>query len=336
MLGAYRFFLALMVVAQHSGGAWGVGAGGFAVFAFFVLSGYLMTHVMHGTYGYTAGGFAKYAVNRLLRIYPLYWLACVLAFAILFFLCDTTIARIAGGMGAPNSPENLLSNILIVVSQKTWPLLIPPAWTLAVELMFYLLIGLGISKTTTATVIWFGFGVIYALTVNVMNMGGDFTYFSPLSASLPFSVGALIFHFRGRAEKLPNVLRSPYACLLLGVLQLLLWLTSRAAGEAVRYEIFLYISIALNALTLAALLRLKPSALFSAKMDAHLGKLSYPIYLTHTAITVLVADLLAFEHQSALLLLIVTPCTIGISLLLAWLVEDPIDRMRNRFKKNSA
>ena len=103
-----------------------------------------------------------------------------------------------------------------------------------------------------------------------------------------------------------------------------------------RYEIFLYISIALNALTLAALLRLKPSALLSAKRDAHLGKLSYPIYLTHTAITVWVADLLAFEHQSALLLLIVTPCTIGISLLLAWLVEDPIDRMRNRFRKNAA
>ena len=209
MLGAYRFFLALMVVAQHSGGAWGVGAGGFAVFAFFVLSGYLMTHIMHGTYGYTAGGFAKYSVNRLLRIYPLYWLACVIAFVILFSVDDATIARIAGGMGIPNSPKNLLSNIFIVVSSRTWPLLIPPAWTLAVELIFYLLIGLGVSKTAIATAIWFGISVIYALTANVMNLGGDFTYFSPLSASLPFSVGALVFHFRGGAEKTAECAAKP-------------------------------------------------------------------------------------------------------------------------------
>lgn len=334
MLGAYRFFLAWMVVAQHSGGA--QGAGGFAVFAFFVLSGYLMTHIMHGTYGYTAGGLAKFSANRLLRIYPLYWLASALAFVVALASSAETMARIGGGMGIPTSAEHLLANALILVSQETCPLLIPPAWTLAVELLFYLLIGLGISRTATGTVLWFGLGVVYAAAAHVMKLGGDFTYFSPLAASLPFSVGALVFHFQGGFDKLPSVLRSPFGCLGLVLMQLLLWWVSQALGEVVRYEIFLYASIALNALTLAALLRLKPGAVLNAKRDAGLGKLSYPIYLTHTAITVLVADLLSFEHASVLLLLLVAPCTVGMSLLLAGWVEAPIDRIRHRFRTRAA
>lgn len=334
MLGAYRFFLALMVVAQHAGGA--RGAGGFAVFAFFVLSGYLMTHVMHGTYGYTLGGFANFAVNRFLRIYPLYWLACLLAVAILFTANNETVARVAGGMGIPNSPENLLANLSLVLSNKTYPLLITPAWTLAVEVLFYLLIGLGISKTRTGTVVWLGVGAIYALLANLMNLGGDFTYFSPFSASLPFAVGALVFHCRGWAAKLPHRLRTPRACALLAVMQLVLWWASQAASDAVRYEVFLYVSVVLNAVTLAALLGLKPGTALSARRDARLGKLSYPIYLTHTALTLWVADWFSFDGPSALLLLIVTPCTIGVSLLLVALVEDPLDRLRHRLKRHVA
>ncbi len=332
MLGAYRFFLALMVVAQHAGGA--RGAGGFAVFAFFVLSGYLMTHVMHGTYGYTPAGFVNYALNRFLRIYPLYWLACLLAGGILFTSRGETIAGVAGGMGIPNSPENLLANLSLVLSNRTYPLLITPAWTLAVELLFYLLIGLGISKTKTSTGLWFGFGVTYSLLANLMNLGGDFTYFSPFSASLPFAVGALVFHCREWAEKLPHRLRTRRACVLLMVMQLLLWWASQAASESVRYEVFLYLSVMLNALTLATLLGLKPSTARSARRDARLGKLSYPIYLTHTALTLWVAPWFSLDRPSPLLLLIVTPCTIGVSLLLVGWVEDPIDRLRHRFKRN--
>ena len=66
MFGVYRAFLALMVVALHLGGLPVVGA--YAVFGFYVLSGYLMTLIMQDRYGYTASGRSAYAVNRFLLV----------------------------------------------------------------------------------------------------------------------------------------------------------------------------------------------------------------------------------------------------------------------------
>jgi len=77
MFGVYRTVLALAVAAAHLGGL-PTGAH-YAVFGFFILSGYLMTLVLHQTYGYSKAGFLKYALNRALRIFPPYWAALILS-----------------------------------------------------------------------------------------------------------------------------------------------------------------------------------------------------------------------------------------------------------------
>ena len=84
MFGAYRTLLALFVVFFHIGHLPYLGS--YAVFGFYVLSGYLMTLVMHTNYGYTLVGMTKYAVNRVLRIYPIYWLACLLSIFAIYLL----------------------------------------------------------------------------------------------------------------------------------------------------------------------------------------------------------------------------------------------------------
>jgi peptidoglycan/LPS O-acetylase OafA/YrhL len=43
-----------------------------AVFAFYTLSGYLMTRVLNERYGFTAAGTAAFALNRVLRLWPVY------------------------------------------------------------------------------------------------------------------------------------------------------------------------------------------------------------------------------------------------------------------------
>ena len=62
MFGIFRTLLALAVVVDHLGGVHGMGT--YAVFGFYVLSGYLMTMVLHRTYGYSISGFSRYALNR--------------------------------------------------------------------------------------------------------------------------------------------------------------------------------------------------------------------------------------------------------------------------------
>jgi len=82
MFGTYRTLLALMVVALHLGG---LSMGGYAVFGFYVLSGYLMTLIMQNNYGYSALGFYKYALNRFLRIYPIYWVSIVFSAILVWY-----------------------------------------------------------------------------------------------------------------------------------------------------------------------------------------------------------------------------------------------------------
>lgn len=332
MLGAYRFYLAMLVVAQHAGGAWGIG--GFAVFGFFALSGYLMTYVMHKTYGFSARGIGMYLTNRFLRIYPLYWLCCIFSVLVILVVSDTIFEKLAGGMGIPRSYDVLLANLAITISPSTRPVMITPAWTLSVELFFYLMIGLSISRSFLATTIWLICSIAYTAAVNVMQLGGDFTYYAFAAASLPFSIGAMIFHLRGAIEKLPISLASPHVCFLLSMLQIITWLLSRTAGKEFDYTIFLYISLVINSLTIVSLIRMKPNRILSLKLDALLGKLSYPIYLIHVPITVFIAELFSFpKHQSPLLLIFVILPVLAVSWVLTLVIEEPIEKIRMRVKK---
>lgn len=82
MFGLYRTFLALWVVAAH---LLVVQIGSYAVQAFFALSGYLMTYIMTKNYGYSVKGLRAFAMNRFLRLYPVYWaLLLITTVAIMF------------------------------------------------------------------------------------------------------------------------------------------------------------------------------------------------------------------------------------------------------------
>ena len=58
MFGTYRILLAIMVVLLHYADVPMIGQ--YAVFAFFSLSGYLMTFIMQQNYGYTARGIGEH------------------------------------------------------------------------------------------------------------------------------------------------------------------------------------------------------------------------------------------------------------------------------------
>ena len=74
MFGCFRYLLALLAVVGHvqHAHAW---AAHDAVFGFYTLSGFLMSRILHETYGLHSRGIARYFVNRALRLYPAYWCA---------------------------------------------------------------------------------------------------------------------------------------------------------------------------------------------------------------------------------------------------------------------
>jgi peptidoglycan/LPS O-acetylase OafA/YrhL len=68
MIEISRYILATIVAETHLwslGPAW---TGHIAVFAFYTLSGYLMTRVLHERYGFSVRGIVAFLLNRVLRI----------------------------------------------------------------------------------------------------------------------------------------------------------------------------------------------------------------------------------------------------------------------------
>ncbi len=120
--------------------------GTYAVFGFYVLSGYLMTYIMLNRYGYTISGRFKFAVNRFLRLYPCYWVAAVIS---LLLLCVDAekVTEYKEVMFFPSTIYHWLRNFLLYFSFDSTPRLGPATWALTVELFYYFLICIGISRT---------------------------------------------------------------------------------------------------------------------------------------------------------------------------------------------
>ena len=72
MFGLLRTTFALMVMIYHLFFVGFLSLGTYPVFGFYIISGYLMTVIMHNNYGYTWVGRYSFAVNRFLRLYPQY------------------------------------------------------------------------------------------------------------------------------------------------------------------------------------------------------------------------------------------------------------------------
>jgi peptidoglycan/LPS O-acetylase OafA/YrhL len=72
-LGFYRFVLAAAVIVEHlaEGTRYVSHTGMFAVFGFYVLSGYLITRVLNDVYDFA---FVPFWSNRFLRLYPPYFM----------------------------------------------------------------------------------------------------------------------------------------------------------------------------------------------------------------------------------------------------------------------
>ncbi len=81
MFGLFRFVLASLVVLYHFSNRHPVGW--YAVYAFYALSGYLMTLVINKKYSLSIDGILSFEFNRILRIYPPYLVVLLSSIALM-------------------------------------------------------------------------------------------------------------------------------------------------------------------------------------------------------------------------------------------------------------
>ncbi len=134
-----RFAAALGVVVYHAGlelraffqpaqvepllvWTW-IGNAGVPVF--FTISGFIMLHGMHGGFGHPGSAW-RFLLRRLLRIYPIYWIA----------LLAYLLALPPGRAAMPADGAEALATALLLPGHAAR--VITPAWTLSFEMFFYL------------------------------------------------------------------------------------------------------------------------------------------------------------------------------------------------------
>ncbi len=346
MFGLLRFLLSVMVLVGHL--FWLSDIGRYAVFGFFILSGYLMTLVMHTTYSYSGKGVTKFLTNRFLRLYPSYWIACLLSIVVIIALGEENTTRMSNSLALPETPGLVLTNITMVslslFPNEVGPRLSPATWALTTELFFYCLIAFGISKTKFRTGCWIVLSCVYVLLTYLMNYGWHARYFAIPAGSLPFSVGALLF-FLQQENWQPKWLEYLSNCKTLVTLLIINAVVAalvQAADMLQLTEIFMYINMIICTLLIYAIIRGKIIVSISDKADKFLGDFSYPIYLVHWQIGALVSYIVYGQVQSLKYQfspaswLLTGLLTIAFTLALIKLIDEPIALIRNRIKRIKA
>jgi peptidoglycan/LPS O-acetylase OafA/YrhL len=350
-VGLIRLILAYAVVLNHSKPIHGyfVIPSNAAVSLFFMISGFYMALVM--TEKYTGPNQIRgFYSNRILRLYPSYLIAVVLMIGVQIYLHQRTRGGYVSAWQADHAMLPLsvklplmVPNIAIVGSDIPWMfyygrksgsrfwlgqgladapdasrmgryLLIQPAWSIGIELWFYLLVPF-LARWRTSSV------VILAITSLAVRLGMEWTapwssyFFFP--ANLCFFLWGMLAYRIYRSERYVRVATQPRVKVIFFVV---------VAAIALRQYIPFYRNYDWRLyLLFGATLPFLFQASKDWRLDRWIGNLSYPIYVIHACVLLFLKVGYGVDYG----LITVLFSTI-VSLVLLFAVEQPLERFRQR------
>ena len=305
--------LALMVVLSHLAS---VKIGRVAVMAFFILSGYWVTRMFEQKY--SGEGFPiRFYISRFLRIWPFFSFTFLFFYLVFFFSPH------------PNDTEFLFGLTLFGVASDHLDVL-GTSWSLDIEMQFYLLLPILAQIASWCLVRqyrWPFLGILLAITA--IGWAVDFYFHLVLLPMyvLPFMLGMMIWKTRYRPSG-SMALASAAGFVLFGVVLTTIPQTHFLVVNPHEWE-WWYDSFAFVWAFL-----LFPFIAWnvwqrSSTIDKHLGNLSFPLYLVHFPIKVLLVEALDSESLSTKLL--ICAVSLGFAILTYLLVDRPIEGWRTRY-----
>lgn len=308
-MGLLRLYLALCVVVYH-GIALGfynllLFDGRQAVQLFYVLSGFYITMVIREKYS-VKGGTRVFYLKRILRILPLFFTVFVLSLMAIFTQdhvvttwTNTPAMEFVAKANASVWSALLVwgSNALIVGSDVLWLVGIGPeglfyapfklnsahnganfaingpAFTLAIELYFYLLAPFVVRNVRRAWV-FFILGVLYHLVLRYTGNWNLITSYHLFPGSFVyFGMGALVYYF-SKGEFSARHFRGTAG--VVALLMVALWRPSDSSWDDAN-ALQMWFLVALSYLWVPFLFRRTRHS----KIDAFLGDMSYVVYVLH-------------------------------------------------------
>lgn len=358
-MGTLRTLFAIAVVLAHSYGFVFVG-GKNAVQLFYMISGFLISYVLVERKVYK--NTRSFYLNRYLRLYPIYFVVALLSLVAFVFasVIGNEVNFFKVYRDAPYA-----ANILLVFSNATlffqdWvmfsaveskelvfsanflksdvvlypALLVPQAWTLGVELTFYLMAPfILVRKNVLLLLLVLSIAVRAYLLYIGLGKSDPWTYrFFPAELAL-FLLGALAHQVLlpfYRKTLLGGGLFETYAKVatyIMIAITLMYWLIP--IRETIKTIVLFSVFLLLMPLTFV----------FQAqrRWDKWIGDLSYPIYICHMLIIFIVTLVLGrFGITDKLLIsAIVVAVTVGFSITLNTFIGGPVEALRGRFRENT-
>ena len=328
-MGIIRIILAVSVLGSHAGfQLWTDGRS--AVLLFYVISGYLITSVMNTSY---KNEVINFYINRALRIFPPALVVAIIYGIVLIAFSDHPAFR-----------SNILSvklfsivtNIIIFGQDLSWLfaendgkiLLLPygstglgiglsgyqanpPMFSIAIELYFYILAPF-IVRSVNRTLIFSLLGCSYHIFLIVLgekSVGWGYHLF--VSSFFYFGSGSLSYHLFNADTALQKKV-------------IYLFLIAMVLANELFNNIGMPLAFVLLLFGLPALADLTSEI----KFDRILGNLSYLVYLTHWPVLIFIGSFLQGKQLFCALLIL----SILISIILRFVVEKPIDKLRDAIR----
>ncbi len=363
-MGFLRFFLAFCVVNVHAG-LLGVNLfpSDAAVQAFYVISGFYMAMVLNEKYNRVGTTYSDFILSRFFRIFPAYLLVSfltILVGVIAVFFFGIQIPPFSHGnelfkkFGITSLIAFIFPQIFLIgldaihfftldglgdlvftkdfseESPQLWrSLVVPQAWSLSVELYFYLLAPFIVRRSAN----FLFFIICISLFIRLVIAIFLESRFDPWSYR--FFPSELMFFLCGSlAYRLSNLTASRVDSWNIDFLKIMTFFVILVAGLVGRYglggKMLFYSPFAIGLLFFAL------PALFSftknIRFDRYIGELSYPLYISHMLV-IWIADLI-FTVRSMHWRLTVFFASISLAILIYELLDRKVDLLRHNLFSN--
>lgn len=340
-LDAVRTVAVLMVVVHHwlegpsvlhLGGAMGVGL-------FFVLSGFLITGILmkqqeafqSGLSGIRQRILKTFYIRRTLRIFPIYYLY--------------TGALIVLGIGQAREIWPWLLgyayNFLLFFSGDWYSGYVEHLWSLAIEEQYYLIWPLMLLATppryTLRLILAFILTGLAAKTFLYLNAPASQYSKFPLCQFDAFGIGSLLAWWHRQGKSIPFAAAAMWLFWTLALAFPLKWFPFHFRGLSLIGQVspFFYLGCALFIHQAAKGIRGPIGFVFNQPFILFLGRISYGIYLYH----LFVPDLVRYAFfrsglempGEGLRWMMYSLLTLGICVFSWYAVEQPINRLKERF-----
>lgn len=342
-MGILRFLLALSVIASHAGyigipfpdqkpyDIWAMSLvqGTQSVALFYIISGFYMAMVLNTKYKEKT---IKFYLNRFLRLWPTYIIVLILA--CIFTPVGSNIVRVLSDCGIMIKIYVWFCNLFILGTDSFWLVSIdncqvhylpayinassngssflinPPSFSIGIEILFYIMAPF-ILRSLKKTWIFFFIGVLYFFYFILSgNFNIIYQYHLFPSSFIYFALGALAWHYSNNS----NFVLTEKKILIAFIV---------CIGLMFTYTLFPMIIILCFTIMVPYLFELTKNS----KTDRLIGELSYSLYIVHYPVLTYLKSVNVPPLYSGVTCLLIT---LVISIIIHFMVEKPIDNLRQR------